>query len=55
MKKDQHPETFGLKVRRESMKAIAFNCSTRMDKGNTAQILNPFLDGMKNERGRRRR
>lgn len=29
------------------MKVMAFNCSPRMDKGNTAQILNPFLDGMK--------
>ncbi len=32
------------------MKAIAFNSSPKMDKGNTAKILNPFLDGMKEER-----
>ena len=31
------------------MKVIAFNCSPKMDKGNTARILNPFLDGMKDE------
>ena len=29
------------------MRALAFNCSPRMDKGNTALILGPFLDGMK--------
>ncbi len=29
------------------MKVIAFNCSPRMDNGNTALILNPFLEGMK--------
>jgi len=29
------------------MKVIAFNSSPRMDKGNTARILDPFLDGMK--------
>jgi len=29
------------------MKVLAFNGSPRMDKGNTALILNPFLDGMK--------
>lgn len=29
------------------MKVIAFNSSPRMDKGNTARILNPFLEGMK--------
>lgn len=29
------------------MKVIAFNCSPKMDKGNTAQILTPFLDGMR--------
>lgn len=28
-------------------KAVAFNCSPRMDKGNTALVLNPFLEGMK--------
>lgn len=26
---------------------VAFNCSPRMDKGNTAIILNPFISGMK--------
>jgi multimeric flavodoxin WrbA len=29
------------------MKVLAFNCSPRMDNGNTALILNPFLEGMK--------
>jgi len=29
------------------MKVIAFNCSPKMDKGNTALILNPFVEGMK--------
>jgi multimeric flavodoxin WrbA len=29
------------------MKVIAFNSSPRMDKGNTARILDPFLEGMK--------
>lgn len=28
------------------MKVLAFNSSPRMDKGNTALILNPFLEGM---------
>lgn len=30
-------------------RVIAFNCSPRMDKGNTALILNPFISGMKRE------
>ena len=29
------------------MKVLAINSSPRMDKGNTALILNPFLEGMK--------
>ena len=29
------------------MKVIAFNSSPKMGKGNTARILDPFLDGMK--------
>ena len=29
------------------MKVLAFNSSPRMDKGNTALILNPFLEGMR--------
>jgi multimeric flavodoxin WrbA len=29
------------------MKAIAINASPMMDKGNTAAILTPFLDGLK--------
>lgn len=29
------------------MKVLAINSSPRMDKGNTAMILNPFLEGMK--------
>ena len=29
------------------MKVVAFNCSPKRDKGNTALILNPFLDGMR--------
>lgn len=29
------------------MKVLAINSSPRMEKGNTAMILNPFLDGMK--------
>ena len=29
------------------MRVMAFNCSPRMDKGNTAQILSPFLEGIK--------
>jgi multimeric flavodoxin WrbA len=29
------------------MKVIAINGSPKMDEGNTARILNPFLDGMK--------
>jgi len=32
------------------MKALAFNSSPRMGKGNTALILNPFLDGMREAR-----
>lgn len=28
-------------------KVLAFNCSPRMEKGNTALILNPFIDGMR--------
>lgn len=31
------------------MKVLAINSSPRMDKGNTALILNPFLEGMKEE------
>lgn len=29
------------------MKVLAINSSPRMDRGNTALILNPFLEGMK--------
>ncbi|TET37233.1 MAG: flavodoxin family protein [Dehalococcoidia bacterium] len=29
------------------MKVLAFNCSPKMGKGNTALILNPFLEGMR--------
>ncbi|WP_287583262.1 flavodoxin family protein [Candidatus Borrarchaeum sp.] len=29
------------------MKVLAFNCSPSMDKGNTALIFNPFVEGMK--------
>ena len=29
------------------MEAIAINASPMMDKGNTADILTPFLDGMR--------
>lgn len=29
------------------MKVLAINSSSQMGKGNTAQILNPFLEGMK--------
>jgi len=29
------------------MKVLVFNCSPRMDKGNTALILKPFLEGLK--------
>ena len=29
------------------MKVLAFNCSPKMDKANTALILAPFLEGMK--------
>ena len=29
------------------MKVLAFNCSPKMDKGSTALILTPFLDGMR--------
>lgn len=29
------------------IKVLAFNCSPKMDKGNTALILNPFLEGMR--------
>jgi len=29
------------------MKVLAFNGSPKMDKGNTALILNPFLQGMR--------
>ena len=29
------------------MKVLAINSSPKMDKGNTAMILNPFLEGMK--------
>lgn len=28
-------------------KAVAFNCSPKAEKSNTAQLLNPFLDGLK--------
>ena len=31
------------------MKVLAFNCSPKMSKGNTALILDPFLDGMREE------
>jgi len=31
------------------MKVLAINSSSKMDKGNTAMILNPFLEGMKEE------
>lgn len=31
------------------MKVIAFNCSPNRDKGSTALILNPFLEGMKRQ------
>jgi len=31
------------------MNVLAFNCSPMMDKGNTALILGPFLEGMKEE------
>jgi multimeric flavodoxin WrbA len=33
--------------RESHMKVLAINSSPRMDKGNTALILNPFLEGMK--------
>jgi multimeric flavodoxin WrbA len=29
------------------LKVVAFNCSPKMDKGNTVLILTPFLDGMR--------
>lgn len=29
------------------IKVLAFNCSPKMDKGNTAMILGPFLEGMR--------
>lgn len=29
------------------MRVLAFNCSPKMDKGNTALVLGPFLDGMR--------
>ena len=31
------------------MNVLAFNCSPKMGKGNTALILNPFLEGMREE------
>lgn len=31
------------------MKALVFNASPNMEKGNTALILNPFIEGMKEE------
>jgi len=31
------------------MRVLAFNCSPKMDKGNTALILGPFLDGLRDE------
>jgi len=31
------------------MNVLAFNCSPKMSKGNTALILDPFLDGMREE------
>jgi multimeric flavodoxin WrbA len=31
------------------MKVVAFNCSPNMDEGNTALIMNPFLEGLKDE------
>jgi multimeric flavodoxin WrbA len=33
-------------MRKRNMKVLAINSSPRMDKGNTALILNPFLEGM---------
>ena len=33
------------------MKVLAFNCSPNMEKSNTALILNPFLEGIKEEGG----
>jgi hypothetical protein len=32
---------------RASIKVLAVNCSPRMDKGNTAIILSPFIQGMR--------
>ena len=37
----------GWHLERRIMKVIAINSSPNMDKGNTAAILNPFLEGMK--------
>jgi len=36
-----------LAERRKMIKVLAFNCSPKMDKGNTALILTPFLEGMR--------
>ena len=32
---------------RETLKALVINCSPRMERGNTALILNPFVQGMR--------
>jgi len=34
------------------MKVLAFNCSPNMENGNTALILNPFLQGIEEEGGK---
>jgi multimeric flavodoxin WrbA len=34
-------------MRRKEMKIVVINCSPNMDKDNTALIINPFLEGMK--------
>lgn len=41
------PVRLGLNRKEIAMRVLAFNCSPNMEKGNTALILNPFLEGMR--------
>lgn len=42
-------EKFRLSEERANMKVLAFNASPLMEKGNTALLMAPFLEGMREE------